>query len=158
MSAYMISVDHACALVTAYLELRSGGRGSSFSDHLAAEATAMVRDLLTECERSVRHRYPTAGDDLPGPIGAPPISETTFAAVPWSTPYATHRNRTLARVINAARCYSYQACEHPEWIGSRGHQIITDLIEMASAALARQIDSTWTVTGRDHFTAAPEVA
>ncbi len=152
MSAYMIHEDHAHALITAYLELRAPR--SSTSADVQSEATAMVRTLLTECEASVRYRYPTG--TLPGPVERTPIDETTFVAVAWSTPFATYRDRTLARTINAARCYAYQACEHPGWPESAARRIVDDLVEMAASALARRHDSTWGVMGRDHFTAKPE--
>jgi hypothetical protein len=106
------------------LRLRIGG---VFNDELG-------QLLLTENVRSVRYRYPNDdADSLPGPIDQVRIWRYRFQ------PIAQDLNP--AWVVKAAKCLSYQSCEHPEWEASPAKAILEAIAEDALYALID--DAPW---------------
>lgn len=154
MSAYQISPEHACQIVTAFLELR--GARSSITAEVRDEADVLVQELLTECSRSVAYLdYARGGLERYEPTSQTRfIAAVRFAPCPWAAPFAFHRARTLARVIVACDHYAYQACEHPAWKDPecKARKLVEDCKDMAAAALGRFLaGSSRGADGIDYF-------
>lgn len=110
MSCWMISDDHADALVSAYRRVSDPNMYRADSTDMRTD-TEIGRMLLGECHASVHHRYHAAE--------ALPDSGIAMIAAYRHRPIAmTVTPTTAARAITAARCYAYQACEHPGWESS----------------------------------------
>jgi hypothetical protein len=121
MSAFIVSRQHIQYLVYAL------GKYELLEE--SPEATG--QRLWDENIRSVMHRYPDEPvEDLPGPIG-----ETyEYKDVPYTAVLS------VAQVVNACRCYSYQSCEHPEWEHSYACALIETLEELAMQGYASAED------------------
>jgi hypothetical protein len=107
MSAYVVEVDHIDYLVTAAVLYRTLERSQDRS-----KETATGRLLLEANRLSVAHLYrcePT--DELPGPV------KQTMPADYQYRPVNPDRINPV-QVLKALRCYRYQTCEHPDYLGS----------------------------------------
>ena len=93
--------------------------------------------LWDENVRSVRHRYPDCGDDLPGPIGCDyQYGEHTGHA----------RSVTPAQVLKACDGLEYQSCEHPEWEASEAFAFLSALRRRAWQSVDGYDAAEWEVT------------
>ena len=153
MSCWMISDDHADALVSAYRRVSGQNPYAYSTDDLdMLTDSELGQMLLNECNASVHHRYNEAGylpDVMIYVIAGYRHREMTMPINPT----------TLARAISAARCYEYQACEHPGWEASDAKQWIDRLIKRCCDALERMLaGGCWGVDDRKYFTATTEAA
>src|SRR5262245_1730456 len=110
MSAFIVGHDHIDALLTfatsrnphggvSYLVSETGNR----VEITARNATEIGRILLTENERSVRHRYPSdSPDNLPGTIGE---DAATYRFKQWGKPLSA------VAILKGCDCLDYQCCE-----------------------------------------------
>jgi hypothetical protein len=121
MSAYIVGHDHIDALLTFAL-CKSYGRGvvyianDALIEIIDDNASEIGRILLTENERSVRHRYPNdAPGDLPGTIGED-AANYTFRQ--FDQPVSS-----LA-ILKACDCFDYQACETDDYKSSVAYAIV----------------------------------
>jgi hypothetical protein len=121
MSAFVVSHDHIDALLSLALAHRTYGPVSYFvkdTQRLVAiteeNVTEVGRILLTECERSVNHRYP-GEDELPGTIGQ---NAATYTFRPWP------RALDPVAVLKGCDCFDYQACETDDYEASLAWTII----------------------------------
>jgi hypothetical protein len=123
MSAYIVGHDHIDALLTfatrrdrfgpvSYLPA-SGNRVEITSYN----ATEIGRILLTENERSVRHRYPgDAPGDLPGTSGE---DAARYSFRPWQP-----QSPPAVAILKGCDCFDYQACETDDYDTSLAARII----------------------------------
>lgn len=152
MSAFIVSHDHIDALLTfaklhrvSYYVPQSicnkpGGTRVDINGETATEIGAI---LLSENERSVRHRYPDiVAHDLPGTIGedAAGYRFREFAEV-----YRMPAAQKCAWVLNGCRCFDYQSCETDDYERSLAHRIIRAIEAAAIRALPHIEDAPWEI-------------
>ncbi len=105
------------------------------------EGARIGQFLIDENLRSVRYRYDTASDNLPGP--AEPY---------WTEPYeyAPLRAERVSTVqaLKALDCYEYQSCEHPGWRTSEAFQFCEALRQKLIRALPGYDEAAWKITPR----------
>jgi hypothetical protein len=154
MSAFIVGHDHIDALLTfGYLHKVSyyvpqsicnkpGGTRVDITTMTASEIGAI---LLTENERSVRYRYSDikSPGDLPGTIGenAANYRFRNFGDI-LRLPAATK----CAWILNACRCFEYQACETPDYRESLAHRIIQAIQAEAIRSLPGIDNAPWEIT------------
>ena len=136
MSAFIVGHDHIDALLTFATDRRSD-RLSYYVNDTRVEithdnVTEIGRILLTENERSVRHRYPgDDADDLPGTIGedAAGYSFTRFA-----------EPLTAVSVLKGCDCFDYQSCETDDYRHSLAYAIVSAIRNYAISRLPEYSD------------------
>lgn len=107
---------------------------------------------VSECVRSVHHRYP--GDDLdkgelPGPLDAY-----------WMGPYIYEDPGyvlTTAELFKAIDCLAYQSCEHEEWEASEACSFLRFLRTGASSRTPGYDESPWGWDAEDLATAKERI-
>jgi hypothetical protein len=113
MFAFVLSSTHIDVPVSAAIEF---GLTKAFGE----EADELGRMLRRENVRSVVHRYRLT--DMPEEAAyEADIATYRFRRYPGIRPVAA---------ANAAHCYAYQSCEHPEWEGSQARRV-TDALRDA---------------------------
>lgn len=167
VSAYMVGQEHIDALLTwALADPKDVARVRWFwpalepdDDHAAYQAKVHVLDYTTADEtgaklwhenlRSVAARYPSDADgERPGPIG---LADADVLLYRFDRLPGNARGLEAARtILNALRCYEYQACEHDGWRGSEAHAICEAIRYRAIERLVASND-TWEITDRRVF-------
>lgn len=110
MSAWIVSKEHIDVLVTA------------LHPETQEQSNELGRVLWRECFRSVAYRYPDDADgERPGPISFRDSDVDTYV---WSSEVVPH-----AWISNAAACYDYQSCEHPEYGASVARYLVSRLMD-----------------------------
>lgn len=145
MSAFIVSHDHIDALLTFaklhrvsyYVPQRlCNVPGGKRVDIDSDTVTEVGRILLDENERSVRHRY---RDD----------SETAESAAyrfrEFTEIMTLPAGKKCAWILNACRCYDYQACETDDYRESLAHRIIEEIQAAAIRALPHIEDAPWEI-------------
>lgn len=152
MSAFIVSHDHIDALLT-FAKLHRvdyyvpqhvcNVPGGTRVDITSDNATEVGAILLTENERSVRCRYsdidPT---DLPGTIGE---NAAGYRFREFSDLYRLPAGKKCAWILNACRCYDYQACETDDYEQSLAHRIVEAIQAAAIRALPHIEDAPWEI-------------
>lgn len=136
MSAFIVSHDHIDALLTFASQKHQFGAVSYYVKETGAcvtiteeNATEIGRILLTENERSVRHRYPSdKAGELPGTIGED-AAGYTFKAWPINSPL------TAVSILKGCSCFDYQACEHDGYEDSLAFEIVNTIRKRAISRL-----------------------
>jgi hypothetical protein len=152
MSAFIVGHDHIDALLTfAKLHRVSyyvpqaicnvpGGRRVDITSQTATEVGAI---LLTENERSVRHRYSDCDpNDLPGTIGE---NAAGYRFREFGELHKLPKGKQCAWILNGVRCLDYQSCEHDGWEGSLAHSILEAIQAAAIRALPHIEDAPWEI-------------
>jgi hypothetical protein len=147
MSAYIVGHDHIDALLTFALCKRYG-RGVVYTaqetliEITCDNASEIGRILLTENERSVRHRYPNDGpDELPGTIGE---DAANYEFRPFDQPL-----QPLA-ILKGCECFDYQACETDDYKASVAHAIVNSIRKRAILCLPGYDDAAgWDFTRKE---------
>ena len=127
MSAYVVDRNHIRYLVACaeYLDRRPHNPFSWFHDgerHDLGKCSEAGQMLWDENRKSVSHRYGTPIDgDLPGPV------HETFVYSHIPTPIEWHPD--VAQAFLSISCYTYQACETPEWEASDAYAFMEALRE-----------------------------
>lgn len=152
MSAFIVSHDHIDALITfaklhrvSYYVPQSvcNKPGGTRVDITGETVTEVGRILLTENERSVRHRYDDcAADNLPGTIGEDAAS---YRFREFGELYRLPAGKKCAWILNACRCFDYQACETDDYRESLAHRIIEEIQAAAIRALPHIEDAPWEI-------------
>jgi hypothetical protein len=138
MSAYIVGHNPIDALLT-FATCKIYGRGVVYTANETlieigcSNASEIGRILLTENERSVRHRYPDAApSDLPGTIGE---DAANYAFSPFDQPL------TPLAVLKGCECFDYQACETDDYKSSIAYAIIDAIRKRAILCLPGYDDS-----------------
>lgn len=157
MSAFVVSLAHIRQLVALALEgpgdrapqYPGGGWYPPYYTYRSEETGELVslnaRDqspdrlvsmLAHECVRSVCYRYPDdTAATLPGPLDR-------YYNDPSRLTYERPRRiLSAADGINAAGCYEYQACEHPEWYDSEARAFVNALVSSLTRTIPAVRDS-----------------
>lgn len=152
MSAFIVSHDHIDALLTfaklhrvSYYVPQSicNKPGGVRVDIGHDNVTEVGRILLTENERSVRHRYDDcAADDLPGTIGE---NAASYNFREFGELYRLPAAKKCAWILNGCRCFDYQACETDDYEASLAHRIIEAIQAAAIRALPHIDDAPWEI-------------
>lgn len=150
MSAFMISPEHVCCLVTALYQLETlpGERPSGAAHGTAADrAKLRAHCLARACAISVDAHYSESA-------AAGLVEMYTYRAAPWPTD--GHRDpKVLAKVLRLCHCYEYQANQHPSWEDSEAAAIIADIERRASRRLAAALaGGTWSTESASVFVRA----
>jgi hypothetical protein len=103
MSAFTLGSDHIDLLITA--AMRIPGFKPQYID-IPKTADLLGQDLLRENFASVNYRYSEEE----------PVPEYHWTPVELPDELS---GPTLLQILNAAHCYDYQSCEHPQWTDSR---------------------------------------
>lgn len=153
MSAFIVGHDHIDALLTfakihrvSYYVPQAvcNVPGGTRVDITAQTATEVGAILLTENERSVRHRYTDCKvDDLPGTVGE------DAASYKFREFKEIHRLPTAEKcawILNGCRCFDYQACETDDYDASLAHSIIESIRAAAIRALPHIEQAPWEIT------------
>ena len=144
MSAYMVDKYHIAYLVEAGFWEKLGME-SSIHHLMDTKEYFKVRIKLAnilsqENAKSIAHRYPdTVGDEAnaPGDVESyEPWTASDFKRWCW-------HEFDPVQIIKSCKCYSYQACEHPEWESSTAHKYITMLKEWVTSQLPGYDDAEW---------------
>jgi len=123
MSATIVDHDHIDALLT-FASSEPNNPVTYIIHSVGVEithhnATEIGRILLTENERSVRHRYPNVTpDDLPGLT----IEENGQAALYEFKPWVMELSPLW--ILKACDCFDYQASETDDYAASIAHKIV----------------------------------
>lgn len=136
MSAFVVSRFDIDILVTATLALnRKGAR--------LLNPTQVGRELLRENIESFGHCYRTRSR----PRGSEMRRE--MAAALWRARAwrFTRRRAKPAAIAKIARCYDYQACEHPAYEASAARAIADALMARYPETLPGYDDMPWGITG-----------
>lgn len=145
MSAFVVSVEHIDALITAAHKLARPdtpmrwaipGSNPARLRHLerfAEDAVGAI--LLNENQKSVNYRC--SDEDLE------PFY--TYSACPGTPDPVV--------VLKLLRCYEYQSGEHPGWDGSEAKSFCESLRDLAISALPGYREAPWGTDARDVFTA-----
>lgn len=149
MSAFVVGREHINFLVNAALsrQLNPGYSGPLHVYHNGEgryithdNADTIGQELWEENIKSVLYRYPgDTRENCPGPVGENYVykhrlPKGLFSEIAYPV-----------RVLKAAKCYEYQACEHPEWRDSWAASFIDALKEHAIVALPGYEDAEWEV-------------
>jgi hypothetical protein len=132
MSAYIVGHAHIDALLTFALSKRYGRRVVYTANETLIEincdnASEIGRILLTENERSVRHRYPTAAaNDLPRTIGE---DSANYEFSPFDG------GLTPVAVLKGCDCFDFQANETDDYKSSIACAIIDAIRKRAIICL-----------------------
>ena len=140
MSAFVVSNTHIDALLTAALCSYGTGEESGMHWYVGDDLRQLTRTnasevgalLLAENQRSVNNRYDRTTQ----------VEDYEFHKLPGDPDPIT--------VLNAIRCFEYQACEHPEWIQSEAAHFINAL----QAKMIRVIcveNETWEIDDPNVF-------
>lgn len=131
MSCYVCASHHITALATLAVRVACEVNGIAITDSDAVrdEAQWVALALHTENVASFTHRYEGRHLDEVGPFE---FCEATFLAT------LTSDAIDWAQVNMGARCYDYQACEHPAYSGSLAQSIAADLTALADSHLYRE--------------------
>lgn len=150
MSAFIVSHDHIDAILTfaklhrvSYYVPQSicNKPGGTRVDIDRDTVTEVGRILLTENERSVRYRY-SDDSDLPGTIGEDAAS---YRFREFSELYQLPAGKKCAWILNACRCFDYQACETDNYEESLAHKIVDAIESAAIRALPHIEDAPWEI-------------
>lgn len=134
MSAWLVSNYHVNALAT-----------FAADQGLTNQPPAVLALMLWQENRnSLRHRYPTDADDCWGLQGL----EADFVYQDVTLPNLWH-------VVKGARCYAYQACEHPGWASSVAKATCDRIEARAFAMLGAAPAEIESRQGHRHYDAAP---
>ena len=125
MSAFICDSTHISALACYATEHGLCGRQLGLTSTGMSDQEHVGRLLHHENARSVAYRY-----------NEPPDDDYSFA-------FVTTRTVPPVHIIKAARCYQYQACEHPEWEDSRARAITDGIISHATTRIAGYDDAPW---------------
>lgn len=152
MSAFIVGHDHIDALLTfaklhrvSYYVPQSicsvlGGTRVDITSQTATEVGAI---LLTENERSVRHRYSDCkAGDLPGTIGE---DAANYKFRDFGELLRLPMAKQCAWILNGCRCFDYQACETDDYEDSLAHSIIEAIQAAAIRALPHIEDAPWEI-------------
>lgn len=119
MSAFIPMPEHIGLLAAAAVNFKATTRT------LDDVAELLAREVIA----SVAYRYPadTGNGDRPGPCL--PDEQIVQAAVVYGEFYADHFPDwfNAKDLRNLARCYVYQACEHPDWPQSEAMVLLARL-------------------------------
>lgn len=126
MSAFVVSSEDIDILVTAHLALN----GCAYSNE---RADAIGRELWQENIKSVAYRY-----DMPARHGEHAEYLKALEAYAFEPIHAK-----AAAVAKIARCYDYQACEHPEYESSSAKRIVDELMATFPETLPGYDDAPW---------------
>ena len=136
MSAFIVGHNHIDALLTFATTPRHGVGGGDVASYRANgnrveitrdNATEIGSILLTENERSVRHRYPDcAPDDLPGTIGE---TAARYEFRLYDGPVSA------VAILKGCDCFDYQACETDDYESSLACTIIDAIRKRAITML-----------------------
>jgi hypothetical protein len=132
MSAYIVGHAHIDALLTFALSKRYGRRVVYTANETLIEincdnASEIGRILLTENERSVRHRYPNAAaNDLPRTIGE---DSANYEFSPFDG------GLTPVAVLKGCDCFDFQAYETDDYKSSIACAIIDAIRKRAIICL-----------------------
>ena len=141
MSAFLVGTDHIDFLISAanswdvrwYFTAPEGGPTMS-GDALGDLDTLGMR-LIAENAASVSARYAHC-DDLDEDERGETAAFYRHRFVPPTALNPVH-------VLNAARCYAYQACEHDEWETSEAHAFCEALKSEAISRLPGMESAPW---------------
>lgn len=80
------------------------------------------------------------------------VRSTNYCYQEDRLPYQFHHDPfipeyTPVEIIKACNCYSYQACETPDWEKTEAHAIMTALRERAIRQLPGYEEATWEIVG-----------
>lgn len=152
MSAFIVSHDHIDALLTFAITHRvsyyvsqdicnkPGGTRVDIDRQTATEVGAI---LLTENERSVRHRYPSDKPaDLPGTIGE---DAATYRFREFGELHRLTHAQKCVWILSGCRCFDYQACETENYEQSLAHIVIEAIQAAAVRALPGMEDAPWEI-------------
>ena len=145
MSAFVLGKDHIDALVRAHHAYKIGGHYTSND-----ELNALGAMIWAENVKSVSYRYPSDGEDLPGPIN-----------LEWATPYQYPSNvhlLTPVAILKMVQCYEYQSCEHPSWESSEAHKWAQRMRSEATSRLPGYEAAPWEYIGPRLALAAEQAA
>lgn len=147
MSAFIVDHAHIDALlnwavsnrvdyyVPQSMNNKPGGLRVDINTQNATEIGAI---LLTENERSVRHRYPSCGaNDLPGTIGQDAAS--------YRFKFSMRAPLSAVQAIKACHCLSYQCCETDDWEGTLAHRILSAIQDSATYKLPGYDSAAWEI-------------
>lgn len=98
------------------------------------------RMLIDECVKSVSYRYPSATNELPGPV-------SQYWQGDYTAPSYFGRQPTPLEGLKLISCYEYQSCEHPEWPASEAAAFCVRLRGALIAQLPGYDDAPWEWTG-----------
>jgi hypothetical protein len=120
VSAFVVSNVHIDLLVTGILDGTSDGIIRPADRRAVIGRDSLGAMLAAENVRSVAYRYPRdRPDELPG-------SPDHLEAYTWTD---RGYRPTAAELYNLARCYAYQACEHPAWSECAAKKLCDAVIE-----------------------------
>ena len=134
MSAYLVEEQHINYLLSAALSRRISWHGFSYYDsdkqtRVAVDqgnAEAIGQMLWNENGKSVDYRYSQ-------------VSERPV----FTLRRLVHHSFDPVQVLKAIDSYTYQACEHPEWVDSTAHDFCQALQAMAISSLPGYEDAAW---------------
>lgn len=141
MSAYIVDREHIRYLVSAAVgretfRYSSEGKSIPITTQDQDALTAAGQMLWDENIKSIQALYPDCQKSLenaPGPIGETYIYSHN----------GIRGNFDPVQVIKAAKCYSYQSCEHEGWEASAAKSFINNLIDKEIHALPGYDKAAW---------------
>lgn len=140
MSAFMVGKNHIGYLVAAAFCTRFSPHGANrltmeMRNGAANDGEAMAKlgnILQEENAQSILYRYP--GDTEFAAYDS--FEPEDFESMAWA-------NIDPVQVLMSIACYQYQACEHPEWAGSKAKEYTDRLRILACQALPGYDDKEW---------------
>jgi len=109
MSAWQCSTCHVTVLAVGIVRAESFSRDAPLGWD---DITRVFRRLARENARSLRYRYPNDG-----------CTELRAACAACAA-----RELPALHLVTLARCYAYQACEHPGWLKSQARRDIERMV------------------------------
>lgn len=145
MSAFVVDKAHISAILRAVLPLRETdgpvwqhGGNTYQASRLSANCIGQL--LLSECVKSVQHRYPQGKpNELPGRVDAE-----------WLEPFVFERIGRVPTPVEAIKlidCLEYQSCEHPGWETSQARVCCEALRRYLLGRLPGYEDAAWSWRG-----------
>ncbi len=145
MSAFVVSDQHVCALLTfASLDRRGVTfylKHQALDCHKKADLQTAAQILKDQCIKSVMIRYPKDTlETLPGPNDLRQEIEFTYS------PHPTLKLLKPVDILSACSCYDYQACEDPDYGTTPARQIIETIRNNAVRRLPGYEQVAWEIT------------
>lgn len=142
MSAYICNPEHI-GVLAAYAALNKCELHQwEYRGRLVETAQRVAKELTRENIRSVAHRYPNAGDDLPGPNLKP--TDIEEAAAIYAAYFVANPQRlTPVQVLSLCAGYVYQACECDDWRTTDAELQVERIQNAAIRSLPGYADADW---------------